>query len=163
MYGLTVSVCLFMYMLGLLVLSRVTSADPLYRVNNIRNLQNSYETDATADDIDISTNLYSGIERPDSLDQLRGSVNKLNNHESQDTLFLDDEDIINNHKKKSKGVRVDSRNKTKRLPHALIIGVKKAGTRALLEYLRLHPDVRAPGPEPHFFDKNYKKGLNWYR
>ncbi|KAL1470432.1 hypothetical protein MTO96_024314 [Rhipicephalus appendiculatus] len=31
----------------------------------------------------------------------------------------------------------------KRLPRALIIGVKKAGTRALLEFLRLHPDVRA--------------------
>ncbi|XP_076366222.1 heparan sulfate glucosamine 3-O-sulfotransferase 6-like [Tachypleus tridentatus] len=50
-----------------------------------------------------------------------------------------------------------------RLPQALIIGVKKGGTRALLEYLRLHPDVRGPGPEPHFFDKYYHLGLEWYR
>ncbi|KAF7705061.1 heparan sulfate (glucosamine) 3-O-sulfotransferase 3-like [Silurus meridionalis] len=51
----------------------------------------------------------------------------------------------------------------RRLPHALIIGVKKGGTRALLEFLRLHPDVRALGSEPHFFDRHYARGLTWYR
>ncbi|CAJ0575112.1 unnamed protein product, partial [Mesorhabditis spiculigera] len=51
----------------------------------------------------------------------------------------------------------------KRLPTAIIIGVKKAGTRALLEFLRLNPKIHAPGPEVHFFDKNYDKGLEWYR
>ncbi|KAJ7305714.1 hypothetical protein JRQ81_010080 [Phrynocephalus forsythii] len=51
----------------------------------------------------------------------------------------------------------------KRLPQALIVGVKKGGTRALLEALRAHPDVRAVGTEPHFFDRNYDKGLDWYR
>ncbi len=52
---------------------------------------------------------------------------------------------------------------TKKLPDALIIGIKKAGTRALLEFIRLHPDVKASGSEVHFFDKNYYKGLDWYR
>ncbi|KTG45052.1 hypothetical protein cypCar_00008870 [Cyprinus carpio] len=52
---------------------------------------------------------------------------------------------------------------TKKLPQAIIIGVKKGGTRALLEFLRLHPDIRAVGAEPHFFDRNYEKGLEWYR
>ncbi|XP_028572959.2 heparan sulfate glucosamine 3-O-sulfotransferase 3B1-like isoform X2 [Podarcis muralis] len=52
---------------------------------------------------------------------------------------------------------------TKRLPQAVIIGVKKGGTRALLEFLRVHPDVRAVGAEPHFFDRNYERGLTWYR
>ncbi|XP_048482644.1 heparan sulfate glucosamine 3-O-sulfotransferase 3B1 [Plutella xylostella] len=51
----------------------------------------------------------------------------------------------------------------RRLPDALIIGVKKCGTRALLEFLRLHPDVRAAGSEVHFFDKFYHKGFEWYR
>ncbi|XP_064179102.1 heparan sulfate (glucosamine) 3-O-sulfotransferase 3-like [Anguilla rostrata] len=51
----------------------------------------------------------------------------------------------------------------RRLPQALIIGVKKGGTRALLEFLRLHPDIRALGSEPHFFDRHYSRGLNWYR
>uniref|UniRef100_A0A8B9KQG8 Sulfotransferase n=1 Tax=Astyanax mexicanus TaxID=7994 RepID=A0A8B9KQG8_ASTMX len=37
------------------------------------------------------------------------------------------------------------------------------GTRALLEFLRVHPDVRAVGAEPHFFDRNYQNGLQWYR
>lgn len=52
---------------------------------------------------------------------------------------------------------------TRKLPRAIIIGVKKCGTRALLEYLRLHPDIQATGPEPHFFDRYYHMGLDWYR
>ncbi|CAJ0600907.1 unnamed protein product [Cylicocyclus nassatus] len=51
----------------------------------------------------------------------------------------------------------------KKFPTAIIVGVKKAGTRALLEFLRLNPHIQAPGPEVHFFDKNYHKGLDWYR
>lgn len=51
----------------------------------------------------------------------------------------------------------------RRLPSALIIGVKKSGTRALLEFIRFHPDVRASGCEVHFFDRHYNKGLRWYR
>ncbi|EDL17245.1 mCG52197 [Mus musculus] len=51
---------------------------------------------------------------------------------------------------------------TKRLPQALIVGVKKGGTRAVLEFIRVHPDVRALGTEPHFFDRNYGRGLDWY-
>ncbi|XP_035907821.1 heparan sulfate glucosamine 3-O-sulfotransferase 6 [Anopheles stephensi] len=52
---------------------------------------------------------------------------------------------------------------SRHLPDALIIGVKKSGTRALLEFVRLHPDVRAAGCEVHFFDRHYTKGLAWYR
>lgn len=51
----------------------------------------------------------------------------------------------------------------RQLPEALIIGVKKSGTRALLEFIRLHPDVRAAGCEVHFFDRHYNKGFQWYR
>uniref|UniRef100_A0AAY5KGI4 Sulfotransferase n=1 Tax=Esox lucius TaxID=8010 RepID=A0AAY5KGI4_ESOLU len=52
---------------------------------------------------------------------------------------------------------------SKKFPQTIIIGVKKGGTRALLEFLRIHPDVRAVGAEPHFFDRFYDKGLEWYR
>ncbi|XP_036408090.1 heparan sulfate glucosamine 3-O-sulfotransferase 3B1-like isoform X1 [Megalops cyprinoides] len=58
---------------------------------------------------------------------------------------------------------VSAESVVKRLPQAIIIGVKKGGTRALLEFLRVHPDVRAAGAEPHFFDRNYGNGLDWYR
>ncbi|XP_055509638.1 heparan sulfate glucosamine 3-O-sulfotransferase 3A1-like [Leucoraja erinacea] len=51
----------------------------------------------------------------------------------------------------------------RKLPQAIIIGVKKGGTRALLEFVRVHPDIRAVGEEPHFFDRHYEKGLRWYR
>ncbi|KAG8433318.1 hypothetical protein GDO86_017557 [Hymenochirus boettgeri] len=52
---------------------------------------------------------------------------------------------------------------SKKFPQAVIVGVKKGGTRALLEFLRVHPDVRALGAEPHFFDRCYDQGLDWYR
>ena len=51
----------------------------------------------------------------------------------------------------------------RRLPSALIIGAKKSGTRALLEFMRSHPNVKAMAQESHFFDKHYDKGLDWYR
>ncbi len=56
-----------------------------------------------------------------------------------------------------------NRHGSKKLPEAIIIGVKKGGTRALLEFLRVHPDIRSPGPEPHFFDRHYHRGIEWYR
>lgn len=48
---------------------------------------------------------------------------------------------------------------------ALIIGVRKCGTRALLEMLYLHPMVQKASGEIHFFDRdeNYALGLEWYR
>ncbi|XP_073943858.1 heparan sulfate 3-O sulfotransferase-A [Choristoneura fumiferana] len=53
----------------------------------------------------------------------------------------------------------------KRLPQALIVGVRKCGTRALLEMLYLHPMVQKASGEVHFFDRdeNYALGLEWYR
>ena len=52
-----------------------------------------------------------------------------------------------------------------RLPTAIIIGVKKGGTRALLEMLQMHPRITAAHNEVHFFDRkeNYELGLAWYR
>uniref|UniRef100_A0A8C8RG83 Sulfotransferase n=1 Tax=Pelusios castaneus TaxID=367368 RepID=A0A8C8RG83_9SAUR len=53
----------------------------------------------------------------------------------------------------------------RRLPQSLIIGVRKGGTRALLEMLALHPQVAAAPAEVHFFnvEENYRRGLGWYR
>ncbi|XP_059477019.1 heparan sulfate glucosamine 3-O-sulfotransferase 5-like [Neocloeon triangulifer] len=53
----------------------------------------------------------------------------------------------------------------RRLPDALIIGVKKGGTRTLLTFLQKHPQIVANSDELHFFDKdaNFSKGLEWYR
>ncbi|XP_078376110.1 heparan sulfate glucosamine 3-O-sulfotransferase 3B1-like [Oculina patagonica] len=53
----------------------------------------------------------------------------------------------------------------KRLPNSIIIGVRKGGTRALLEFLKIHPKIKACAAEVHFFDnnRNYQLGLDWYR
>ncbi|XP_064652163.1 heparan sulfate glucosamine 3-O-sulfotransferase 5-like [Lineus longissimus] len=59
---------------------------------------------------------------------------------------------------------VTHRNETRRrLPKCIVIGVRKGGTRALLEYINLHPSVKIAHKEPHFFDMNYSMGLKWYR
>ncbi|XP_067089864.1 heparan sulfate glucosamine 3-O-sulfotransferase 6-like [Osmerus mordax] len=63
----------------------------------------------------------------------------------------------------SDGIPVSNTFGSKKFPQAIIIGVKKGGTRALLEFLRIHPDLRAVGAEPHFFDRFFDKGLEWYR
>ena len=51
----------------------------------------------------------------------------------------------------------------RRLPQCLIIGEMKCGTRALLEYMGLHPDIAIAKNESHFFGSHYNKGLDWYR
>ena len=51
----------------------------------------------------------------------------------------------------------------RRLPHCVIIGEMKCGSRALLEYIGLHPDIAMAVNETKFFTKYYNKGLEWYR
>lgn len=55
---------------------------------------------------------------------------------------------------------------TKRqLPQCIVIGARKAGTRALLTYLKLHPDIQTAPYEIHFFDnsEHYDFGYEWYK
>uniref|UniRef100_A0A8C5LVE1 Sulfotransferase n=1 Tax=Leptobrachium leishanense TaxID=445787 RepID=A0A8C5LVE1_9ANUR len=66
---------------------------------------------------------------------------------------------------KNESTRHDYKNGTSQyLPHIIIIGVRKGGTRALLEMLSLHSDISAAESEIHFFDSEdqYKRGLSWY-
>ncbi len=53
----------------------------------------------------------------------------------------------------------------RQLPQSIVIGVRKAGTRALLAFLNLHPDIQTAKKEIHFFDDedSYQQGLDWYR
>lgn len=53
-------------------------------------------------------------------------------------------------------------NRTRRLPDVVIVGARKGGTRALLEFLKIHPLVRSAGPEIHYFDQNFHRGASWY-
>ncbi|KAG2469413.1 heparan sulfate glucosamine 3-O-sulfotransferase 1-like [Polypterus senegalus] len=55
-------------------------------------------------------------------------------------------------------------NSSRRTPRVIIIGVRKGGTRALLEMLNLHPDIEVARSEIHFFnlDENYERGFGWY-
>ncbi|XP_023658579.1 heparan sulfate glucosamine 3-O-sulfotransferase 4-like [Paramormyrops kingsleyae] len=88
-------------------------------------------------------------------EMIAGGLNAVSGREHQESSTIDDD--------LSRRVNCTPDYGVKKLPQAIIIGVKKGGTRALLEALRVHPDVRAVGVEPHFFDRNYEKGLDWYR
>ncbi|KAK6989797.1 heparan sulfate glucosamine 3-O-sulfotransferase 5 [Biomphalaria glabrata] len=51
----------------------------------------------------------------------------------------------------------------KNLPSVIVIGARKAGTGALLRFINLHPWVVTSRSEPHYFDRSYWQGLDWYR
>ncbi len=55
--------------------------------------------------------------------------------------------------------------RNQKLPKCLLIGVRKGGTRALLDMLNLHSKIKISNSEVHFFDNdtNYARGLEWYR
>ena len=57
---------------------------------------------------------------------------------------------------------ISHKNKKKRFPDAIIIGVKKGGTRALLDMLSSHPVIKGCKGEPQFFSRQFKRGLKWY-
>jgi hypothetical protein len=49
------------------------------------------------------------------------------------------------------------------LPNFVIVGAMRSGTTSLTHYLRSHPDVFMSTPkEPHFFDRNYHRGFDFY-
>lgn len=50
-----------------------------------------------------------------------------------------------------------------RLPEFVIIGAAKAATTWLAYQLRVRPDVFLPGPEPHFFSREFERGEAYYR
>ncbi|RUS91976.1 hypothetical protein EGW08_000189 [Elysia chlorotica] len=49
-----------------------------------------------------------------------------------------------------------------RMPKVIIFGAGKCGTRALVEFLKLHPNIASTRAEVHYFDENLDKGLEWY-
>ena len=50
------------------------------------------------------------------------------------------------------------------LPDFLVLGAQKAGTTALYEYLRRHPQIAGPSwKEVSFFDRHWARGESWYR
>jgi len=49
------------------------------------------------------------------------------------------------------------------LPDFVIVGAAKAATTWVANQLRARPDVFIPGPEPHYFSREYDRGDKWYR
>ena len=95
------------------------------------------------------------------------SLNKDETQTSQDLYLYHNQDSSQSHsveRLRHSGDLSDA-HLQQHLPHVIIIGVRKGGTRALLEFLNLHPQIAAAKPEMHFFDDddNYTRGIEWYR
>jgi hypothetical protein len=50
----------------------------------------------------------------------------------------------------------------RRLPKFLVIGAEKAATTWISHQLRHHPRLWLPNAEPHFFSREFHRGLDWY-
>ena len=81
-----------------------------------------------------------------------------------DYFQADAESVLTTERLRHNGLEQDA-NLHQHLLHVIIIGVRKGGTRALLEFLNLHSQIAAVKAEMHFFDddENYSLGLDWYR
>lgn len=49
------------------------------------------------------------------------------------------------------------------LPNMIVIGAAKSATTWIARQLRTRPDMFMPGPEPHYFSRDFDKGLQWYQ
>jgi hypothetical protein len=52
--------------------------------------------------------------------------------------------------------------KQQRLPSFIVIGAAKAATTWIARQLSARDDVFLPGPEPHYFSREYARGADWY-
>ncbi|GFR77452.1 sulfotransferase [Elysia marginata] len=85
-----------------------------------------------------------------------------NRKDESSEKFAEQEKITKSLMTKDDTSRIEQ-GRSKKFPGAIIIGARKAGTRALLEYLNIHPQVVVSHKEMHFFDLYYQKGMEWYR
>ena len=61
---------------------------------------------------------------------------------------------------------IENKKKVKKLPSIAILGVKKCGTIALSNMLKMHPNLETPGNPEIFFwmmPKLWAKGLDYYK
>jgi|688.fasta_scaffold1006725_1 hypothetical protein len=63
----------------------------------------------------------------------------------------------------NKTIKNTKKEKIRKLPEVILIGASKSGTRALINYLGLHPSIAIASQEINFFDENYHRGFEWYR
>lgn len=148
---------------------------PKKHTSKLRRIQGKYSDTATKDfvnsDKHARPSLSVSSQRVDKRD--KSKVNSQMNS-NKHRLLSEEVDLINNivlNRENSSTETDDSaaissdKDFVKRLPNAIIIGVKKGGTRALLEILKIHPSIRACNTEVHFFDRdsNYQRGLSWYK
>lgn len=61
------------------------------------------------------------------------------------------------------GPQASNKDLKRRFPTVIILGVKKAGTRALLDALQMHPKVIGAPNEVYFFNGFHTRGFEWYR
>ena len=116
---------------------------------------------------------FGNAERPNSIQK----VDKLSRNETSEEFSENKTVVVGQSDKDTKRLRFMERkigrrmehsgeNCNKTLPQVIIIGVMKCGTEAFTTFLSLHPDIAMQlnlAAVEFFGQKNYHRGLDWYR
>ena len=81
--------------------------------------------------------------------------------DTSDSLFGADSKLKSANQQTSGNGPTKSKMK-RRIPNIINFGFSKCGTRALLQFMGLHPEIAIANHEVNFFNKYYEKGVNWY-
>ena len=108
---------------------------------------------------DTTENIVENVTDPEDYDYDDTSATIDENHEEED----DSNDAFKDVEEEQVcAIQQSNEPQEKKLPGALVIGTKKGGTRALLEFLNIHSKIKRAKNEMHFYDKHYSRGLDWY-
>ena len=117
----------------------------------VTSLASACRSSSSSDQADQRKDLIGGVQAEDYEDDLENEDDIEDEDipdETVDDISLDDEDfdlMCEFH---------ENPDRNQRKPDFIIIGAKKGGTRALIEFLKLHPSIKAAGPEIHYFDNH---------
>ena len=103
--------------------------------------------------------------RDDTKDDAKGEAKEISKEELDHKRESQNDEDLQSLTVKSEDIEDDSQ-EMKKLPEIAVVGVKKCGTGALIEMLRMHPDIIAPpyaGTEIKFWgeEDTVSKGLEY--
>jgi Sulfotransferase domain len=98
------------------------------------------------------------------IDASTNNAERLERNKRKKTLEQEIFRLENEIRAVEEGVELVQDGRVGALPDFVIIGAKKCGTTFLYDLLSQHPLVQpAASKEPHFFDKYFDEGTEWYR
>ena len=102
------------------------------------------------------------IKNPSKVPEWQPKIGQDDSHSSMKHLMSSNLSVKKYSPPETDGNNKQQMKRKKRFPDAIIIGVKKGGTRALIAMLKTHPGVQISQHEVHYFSYEYNRSLKWY-